>query len=80
MVKNKKCDKNNMICDENENCRYETFPPDEFTWFKDSTKTFSHCYVSPRVIAESSENSHIFTGQCKVSDWFCLLKDSICVW
>jgi len=80
MVKNKKCDKNIMTCDENENCRYETFPPDEFSWFSDSTKTFSHCYVSPRIIAESNINSHIFTSNCKVSDWSCLLKDSIVVW
>ena len=80
MVKNKKCDKNIMTCDENENCRFETFPPDEFSWFSDSTKTFSHCYVSPRIIAESNINSHIFTSNCKVSDWSCLLKDSIVVW
>jgi hypothetical protein len=80
MIKNKKCDKNIITCDENENCRFETFPPDEFSWFSDSTKTFSHCYVSPRIIAESSVNSHIFTSTCKVSDWSCYLKDSIIVW
>ncbi len=80
MVNNKLCDKNLMKCDENNNCRYEDFPPDQFSWFTDSTKTFSHCYVSPRVIAESTENSHIFTSNCKVSDWFCVLMDSIVVW
>ena len=80
MVNTNKCDKNIMSCDENFNCRYELFPPDRFSWFGDSTFTFSHCFVSPRIITESHESSHIFTSKCKVSDWFCLLKDSIIVW
>ena len=80
MVNTNKCDKNIMSCVENFNCRYELFPPDRFSWFGDSTFTFSHCFVSPRIITESHESSHIFTSKCKVSDWFCLLKDSIIVW
>ena len=67
LVRNKRCEKFPMICDENENCRYETFPPDQYSWFKDTTKTFSHCYLTPRIIAESSEESKIFTGFCNVS-------------
>ena len=80
MVRNKKCDKSVMTCDEANNCRYEEFPPDDYSWLRDSTKTFAHCYVSPKMIAESDLESHIFTGFCKVSDWFCVLHDSIVVW
>ena len=69
-----------MSCDEKNNCNYEEFPPDEYSWFGESTKTFYHCYFSPKVISESDIDSHIFTGFCKVSDWFCILRDSIVVW
>ena len=80
MVKSKKCEHNIMSCDDNDNCRYDSFPPDEYSWLADSTKSFSHCFLSPKIIAESDLDSHIFTGFCRVSDWFCLLRDSIVVW
>jgi hypothetical protein len=71
---------NQMTCDENLNCNYEGFPPDDYSWFRDTTTSFAHCYVSNRMIAENDLNSHVFNGFCKVSDWFCSLKDSIIVW
>ena len=84
LVNNKKCVfgnfVNDMKCDENNNCNYEGFPLDEYSWFRDSTKSFAHCYVTSRFIAEADLNSHIFNGFCKISDWFCNLKDSIVVW
>ena len=84
LVNNNKCVHGNFVnqmnCDENLNCNYEGFPPDDYSWFRDTTKSFAHCYVSNRMIAENDLNSHIFNGFCKVSDWFCSLKDSIIVW
>ncbi len=80
LVRNKKCDKEIMTCDENQNCNYEDFPPDQYSWLGESSKTFFHCYFSPKIITESDLDSHIFTGFCKVSDWSCNLRDSIVVW
>ena len=84
MVNTKKCVYgslvNNMTCDENMNCNFEEIIKDEYSWMQDITKSFAHCYVSPKFIAESDLNSHIFNGKCKVSDWFCKMHDSIIVW
>ena len=84
MVNTKKCVYgslfNNMTCDENMNCNFEEIIKDEYSWMQDITKSFAHCYVSPKFIAESDLKSHIFNGKCKVSDWFCKMHDSIIVW
>jgi len=80
LVHNKKCNKNNMTCDDNDHCRFEGFPKDRYTWLRTFTDTFSHCYFSPRMIAESNENSRIFTDSCKVKDFYCILGDSVVVW
>ena len=66
--------KPNDMCN-NKNCRDESFPPDEFSWFRDTTS-----FLSPRVIAESSNTSLIFTNDCIVSDWYCQLHDSVIFW
>jgi hypothetical protein len=84
MIKSKKCEfgnfKNEMSCDDNNNCNYEGFPSDAYSWLRDVTMSFAHCYISPRLIAEADLTSHIFNGICKVSDWYCNLKDTIIVW
>ena len=79
MVKSKMCDDNKMDC-EGDTCSYDKMPDDNYSWLSDKTNTFKHCFVAPRMIAEVEEDSIIFTGHCKVKDWYCNLKDSIVVW
>ena len=73
------CDGNKMDC-EGDTCSYDKMHDDNYSWLSDKTNTFKHCFVAPRMIAEIEEKSIIFTGHCKVKDWYCNLKDSIVVW
>ncbi|CAF1111095.1 unnamed protein product, partial [Brachionus calyciflorus] len=79
MVYTRKCNHNLMDCD-GEYCSYSSNPVAEYSWMEEKNIISYSCSTSPKLITAQPPDEHLFNKNCKVSDKFCLLHDSIIVW
>jgi hypothetical protein len=84
MVKNKKCGEEDLICD-NDGCRYLFEPKDDesyWTYFSttDPVITFRTCRINFKNIISHSLNDMMFSHNCYLKNYVCILENSIVVW
>ncbi|CAF0850122.1 unnamed protein product [Brachionus calyciflorus] len=79
MVNTRKCNHNVMDCD-GEYCSYSSNPVAEYSWMEETNIISYFCSTSPKLITAQSLDEHLFNKNCKVSDKFCILHDSVIVW
>ena len=84
MVYNKKCGEEDMTCD-NDGCKYMKEPKENDSYYfyfstSDPIITFRTCRITYKpIIAHSIENM-IFSHNCFVKDYVCVLEHSIIIW
>jgi hypothetical protein len=84
MVKNKKCGEEDLICN-NDGCRYLFEPKDDesyWTYFSttDPVITFRTCRINFKNIISHSLNDMMFSHNCYLKNYVCILENSIVVW
>ena len=79
MVRTKKCIYNMMDCI-GDSCVYDKEPDNNYSWFKDSSVSYAHCYLSTRYLTADDKDDYVLNGKCRASLKFCKLRYSVVVW
>ena len=84
MVKNKKCGEEDLVCNI-DGCRYMFEPKDDESYWSyfsttDPIITFRTCRINFKTIISHSLNDMVFSHNCYLKNYVCILENSIVVW
>lgn len=75
----KRCEGNNMKCDE-EKCEFDGTPKNEFKWWGKTIQIGYQCIIKHIRVFARNKNDKIFTNYCHVSDLYCVLEKKTIIW